>query len=84
MIRRINNQIGAGSILNGQVWTGAPTDPSATQREDEFTIITDAYVNAHYGQVPDPHDEIQRLRDCWERARSRESSRRSQRSDLDE
>ena len=52
--------------------------------EDEFTIITEAYVNAHYGQVPDSHEEIQRIRDCWERARSRESSRRSQRSDLDE
>jgi hypothetical protein len=34
--------------------------------------------------VPDSHEEIQRIRDCWERARSRESSRRSQRSDLDE
>jgi hypothetical protein len=52
--------------------------------EDEFTVITEAYVNAHYGQVPDSHEEIQRIRDCWERARSRESSRRSQRSDLEE
>jgi hypothetical protein len=52
--------------------------------EDEFTLITEAYVNAHYGQVPDSHEEIQRVRDSWERARSRESSRRSQRSDLDE
>jgi hypothetical protein len=45
--------------------------------ETEFTIITEAYVNAHYGQVPDSHEEIQRIRDCWERARSRESSRSS-------
>jgi hypothetical protein len=52
--------------------------------EAEFTIITEAYVSAHYGQVPDSSEELQRIRDCWERARSRESSRRNQRSDPDE
>ena len=41
--------------------------------EEEFTIITEAYVNAHYGEVPDSQEELQRIRDCWERARSRES-----------
>jgi len=40
--------------------------------EQEFTIITEAYVNAHYGEVPDSHEELQRIRDCWERARARE------------
>ncbi len=40
--------------------------------EEEFTIITEAYVNAHYGEVPDSQDELQRIHDCWERARSRE------------
>jgi hypothetical protein len=52
--------------------------------EAEFTLITEAYVNAHYGQVPDSREDVQRIRDCWERARSRESRRRSQRPDPDE
>jgi hypothetical protein len=45
--------------------------------EEEFTIITEAYVNAHYGQVPDSQEELQRIRDCWERARARESKGRA-------
>ena len=49
--------------------------------EEEFTIITEAYVNAHYGEVPDSQEELQRIRDCWERARSRESKGRGSRSD---
>ena len=52
--------------------------------EEEFSIITEAYVDAHYGEVPDSREELQRVRDCWERARSRESQRRSPRSDRDE
>jgi hypothetical protein len=36
--RRGNNRIAAGAILNGAVWSGAPTDPSPVQGEDEFTI----------------------------------------------
>jgi hypothetical protein len=51
--------------------------------ETEFTTITEAYVNAHYGQVPDSYEELQRIRDCWERARSRESSKRSQGTEQD-
>jgi multisubunit Na+/H+ antiporter MnhC subunit len=54
------------------------------ESEAEVTIITEAYVNAHYGQVPDSHEEIQRIRDCWERARARESKKRSQRAVPDE
>jgi len=38
--------------------------------EAEAAIITEAYVNAHYGQVPDSQEELQRIRDCWERMRS--------------
>ena len=38
--------------------------------EADATIITEAYVNAHYGQVPDSQEELQRIRDCWERIRS--------------
>ena len=45
--------------------------------EQDMTIITDAYVNAHYGEVPDSHEELQRIRDCWDRARARESKGRS-------
>ena len=38
--------------------------------EAEAGIITEAYVNAHYGKVPDSQDELQRIRDCWDRMRS--------------
>ena len=44
--------------------------------EEDLTIITEAYVNAHYGEVPDSHEELRRIRECWERARSREGGRR--------
>ncbi|MCG8599027.1 MAG: hypothetical protein MI807_02695, partial [Verrucomicrobiales bacterium] len=36
--RRGNNQISAGATLNGVSFEGAETDPSETQRIDEFTI----------------------------------------------
>jgi hypothetical protein len=49
--------------------------------EQELTIITEAYVNAHYGEVPDSDEELQRIRDCWERARARESKGRTTRED---
>lgn len=51
--------------------------------EADISTITEAYVNAHYGQVPDSEEEVQRIRDCWERTRSRESKRRSSGSELD-
>jgi hypothetical protein len=35
---RVNNQLAAGSIINGRVWVGAPLEPSLTQRADEFTV----------------------------------------------
>ena len=38
-------------------------------REAEAQTITEAYVNAHYGQVPDTREELERIRDCWERIR---------------
>ena len=47
--------------------------------EQDLTTITEAYVNAHYGAVPDSHEELQRIRDCWERARARESKGRAPR-----
>jgi hypothetical protein len=39
--------------------------------EADMAVITDAYVNAHYGQVPDTREELDRIRECWERVRSR-------------
>jgi hypothetical protein len=39
-------------------------------REAEVRCITQAYVAAHYGQVPDTREELQRIRDCWERVRA--------------
>lgn len=38
--------------------------------ESEVELITDAYVKAHYGQVPDTRQELQRIRDSWERVRA--------------
>lgn len=37
--------------------------------EEEVSAITEAYVAAHYGQVPDTREELQRLRACWQRIR---------------
>jgi len=39
--------------------------------ETDAKSITDAYVNAHYGQVPDNREELQQLRECWDRIRAR-------------
>jgi hypothetical protein len=39
-------------------------------RERDVALITEAYVNAHYGQLPDNTEELQQIRDCWERIRS--------------
>lgn len=36
-------------------------------REPDAARITTAYVNAHYGRVPDSPEELQRIRDCWQR-----------------
>ena len=39
-------------------------------RQEEVLAITEAYVAAHYGQVPDTPEELQRLRECWQRIRA--------------
>lgn len=49
--------------------------------QEDVAVITEAYVNAHYGQVPDTHAELQHIRDCWERVRSREVKKRRQKPD---
>ncbi|MBP6600630.1 MAG: filamentous hemagglutinin N-terminal domain-containing protein, partial [Verrucomicrobiales bacterium] len=36
--RRENNQVAPGALLNEEVWSGAPIDPSLEQRIDEYTI----------------------------------------------
>lgn len=38
--------------------------------EADVQRITQAYVDAHYGRVPDTREELQRIRDCWERVRT--------------
>jgi len=65
MPRRENNQIAPGTILNGWTgWTGGQSDPSPTQRIDEFTIniIGDIilFPNEHgnqFGTGPAPHSD---------------------------
>jgi len=39
-------------------------------RQEEVLAITEAYVAAHYGQVPDTRDELDHLRACWQRIRA--------------
>lgn len=41
--------------------------------QDDIAVITEAYVQSHYGQVPDTREELQRIRDCWDRVRSRKA-----------
>ena len=36
----------------------------------EVHLVTDAYVAAHYGQVPDTEEELAQIRAAWERARA--------------
>jgi hypothetical protein len=40
----------------------------------EATTITEAYVNVHYGEVPESLQDLQRIRECWEQIRERETS----------
>jgi len=40
------------------------------ERQEEVLAITEAYVAAHYGQVPDTREELARLRACWQRIRA--------------
>jgi hypothetical protein len=48
-----------------------PTMQSAfPTAERDAQIITDAYVAAHYGQVPDTRDALEALRAAWERMRA--------------
>lgn len=33
--------------------------------EDDVDTITEAYVRAHYGEVPDTREQVDRIRACW-------------------
>jgi hypothetical protein len=48
--------------------------------DDDVIVITHAYVNAHYGQVPDTREDLQALRDCWERVRARTAERQKRKA----
>jgi len=41
--------------------------------EAETTLITNAYVNAHYGKLPDTPKELQQIRDAWDRVRGHQA-----------
>jgi len=47
----------------------------------EVELITEAYVNAHYGQVPDTREELQRIRDSWERVQAQATRKRKRGGD---
>lgn len=49
--------------------------------EADLGLITGAYVEAHYGQVPDSQEELQRIRDAWERVRAEGIKRRKPETD---
>jgi hypothetical protein len=40
----------------------------------EATAITEAYVNVHYGEVPESLRDLQRIRECWQQIQERETS----------
>jgi len=46
--------------------------------EADVRLITEAYVNARYGQVPDTREELDRIRACWQRIRSEGIEKRTQ------
>ena len=39
----------------------------------ETTLITNAYVNAHYGKLPDTPEELQQIRDAWHQVRAQQA-----------
>jgi hypothetical protein len=45
--------------------------------DDELQTITQAYVEAHYGQLPDSREELQHIRDAWHRVRRVDQARQS-------
>ncbi len=49
--------------------------------EEDVATITEAYVNARYGLVPDSPQELQRIRDCWGRVEGRGSKKPERRSE---
>jgi hypothetical protein len=44
--------------------------------EAETTLITNAYVNAHYGKLPDTPEDLQQIRDAWHRVRAHQAENR--------
>lgn len=43
--------------------------------DGELQAITQAYVNAHYGMLPDTRAELQRIRDAWRRVQQADQAR---------
>ncbi len=41
--------------------------------EAETALITNAYVNAHYGKLPDSLEELRQIRDAWDRVRGQQA-----------
>ena len=39
--------------------------------EMDLDRITDAYIGVHYGEIPSTLQEVQEIRQCWDRVRSR-------------
>jgi hypothetical protein len=48
----------------------------------DVAAITVAYVNAHYGNVPDNREDLQEIHDCWERVRARQAERLKSKTSL--
>jgi hypothetical protein len=42
--------------------------------EAETALITNAYVNAHYGKLPDTPEELHQIRDAWHQVRAQQAN----------
>lgn len=45
-------------------------DEAFPDHSEDVRLITQAYLSAHYGQVPDTDEELERIRKAWQRIRS--------------
>ena len=52
------------------------------QTAGETRLITDAYIAAHYGQVPDTDAALQEIRQAWERVRTENGKFKIQKAKL--
>ena len=78
-IRRIYRRMSAAAAAHGhpRAPTETPFEYLTTlknvwpERTDEATLITGAYVNVRYGELPETKEELEEIRAAWERLQGR-------------